>query len=126
PVGGDFDDWFELYNPGTNTVDLGGYYLSDTLTNKTQYAIPANVTIPPFGYLLVFADNNDGMDASGNLHVKFALSKSGEALGLFAPDGTLIDGVIFGPQTADVSQGRFPDGNTSVYAMTNPTPRAAN
>src|SRR5262249_33637750 len=35
PVGGDFDDWFELYNPGTNTVELAGYYLSDTLTNKT-------------------------------------------------------------------------------------------
>ena len=32
------------------------------------------------------------------------------AIALFAPDGTLIDGVTFGPQTTDVSQGRFPDG----------------
>ena len=34
PVGGKFDDWFELYNYGTNTVDLGGYYLTGTLTNN--------------------------------------------------------------------------------------------
>ena len=24
PADGDYEDWFELYNPGTNTVDLGG------------------------------------------------------------------------------------------------------
>lgn len=34
--------------------------------------------------------------------------------------------MTFGAQTADVSQGRFPDGTGPVYAMTNTTPRAAN
>src|SRR5262249_34356094 len=40
--------------------------------------------------------------------------------------GALIDAVTFGPQATDVSQGRFPDGATSIFFMTNPTPRLPN
>jgi hypothetical protein len=123
---GNFADWFELYNPGTNTVNLSGYFLSDTLTNTTQREIPGGTTIPAGGYLLVWADNSNEQLIAGDLHVKFSLSKNGEAIALFAPDGTLIDGVSFGPQTTDVSQGRFPDGKSAIYFMTNTTPRAAN
>ena len=54
------------------------------------------------------------------------MNRSGEAIGLFAPDGTLVDSVTFGSQTNDVSQGRFPDGVGPVAFMTIPTPRAAN
>jgi hypothetical protein len=58
--------------------------------------------------------------------VIFNLSASGEAFGLYAPDGTAVDKITFGAQTADVSQGRFPDGASSIYPMTNSTPRAPN
>ena len=123
-----FDDWFELYNPGTNAVDLAGYYLTDTLTNKFQYQIPAGYRIPPAGHLLVWADNEPGQNNTNllDLHVNFQLSKSGEALGLFAPDGTQIDAVTFGSQTTDVSEGRYPDGSPNIYSMPTPTPRSAN
>ncbi|MEY2410059.1 MAG: hypothetical protein QOF48_2729 [Verrucomicrobiota bacterium] len=128
PAGGLYQDWLELFNPGTNFVDLTGWFLSDTLTNATDWSIPSGTTIPPGGYLLVWADNEPGQNAPGaaDLHAGFSLAKGGEAVGLFSPDGTLVDGVAFGPQTGDVSQGRFPDGGTSVYAMSNTTPRAAN
>jgi len=42
-----YDDWFEIYNPGTNTVSLAGYYVTDNLTNKFQYQIPNGYTIAP-------------------------------------------------------------------------------
>ena len=130
PADGDFEDWFEIYNPGTNTVDLGGYYLTDNLTNQFQYRVPANghYTLPAGGYLLVWADNEPGQNTTNraDLHVNFALSKSGEAIGIFAADGTQIDAVTFGPQTSDVSQGRFPDGALNQVFMILPTPRAAN
>jgi hypothetical protein len=118
PSDGHFEDWFELYNPGTNDVDLGGYYLSDTLTNTTQSSIPAGTTIPAGGYLLVWAHGAPGENgpAVPDLHVGFSLSKKGEAIGLFAPDGTVIDGITFGQQISDVSQGRFPDGSSSIAA----------
>ncbi len=31
PADGNYEDWFELYNAGTGTVDLSGYTLTDTL-----------------------------------------------------------------------------------------------
>jgi hypothetical protein len=130
PLNGVLDDWFELYNPGTNAVDLGGYYLTDTLADKTQFLIPDNghYLVPAGGYCVVWADNNDSQNSTNRpeLHVNFALGKSGEAIGLFASDGTSIDAVNFGAQTSDVSQGRFPDGAANLHSMPAPTPEAAN
>jgi hypothetical protein len=60
------------------------------------------------------------------LHAGFRLSQNGEAIALFAPDGTLVDSVTFNGQTNNVSQGRWPDGNANLYFMSTPTPRAAN
>ncbi len=130
PADSNYEDWFEIYNPGTNTVDLGGYYLTDTLTNKTQFLIPNNghYVIAPHGYLLVWADNESGQNSTNraDLHASFALSKGGEAIGIFAADGTQIDAVIFGGQTSDVSEGRFPDGAANIVPFATETPRAAN
>jgi hypothetical protein len=58
--------------------------------------------------------------------VNFNLNKGGEAIGLFAADGTQIDAVTFGAQTSDVSEGRCPDGTASIVFLPTPTPRAAN
>lgn len=124
PADNDFEDWFEIYNPGTNIVDLGGYYLTDNLANKFQFLVPNNghYLIPPGGFLLVWADNETGQNNTNraDLHANFALSKGGEAIGIFAADGTQIDAVTFGAQTTDVSQGRFPDGSAHILSMTIP------
>ncbi len=130
PVGGKFDDWFELYNYGSNTMDLGGYYLTGTLTDKTKFLIPDThqYLVPPHGFLLVWADNGIGSNSTNRpeLHVNFKLSKSGDAIGLFAPDGTTIDALSFGTQTTDVSEGRFPDGAENLFFMPMPTPQTNN
>ena len=128
PADGDYEDWFELYNPGSNAVSLAGYFLTDTLTNKFKYEIPAGYSIPAHGYLLVWADNETGQNNSSqpDLHANFNLAKSGEAIGLFTPDGILIDSVTFGGQTTDISMGRFPDGNGTFLLLTNSTPGTAN
>lgn len=130
PVGGKFDDWFELYNYGTNTVDLGGYYLTGTLTNKTKFPIPntQQYRVPPNGFFLVWADNSSGSNSTNQpgLHVNFKLSKLGDAIGLFAPDGTAIDALTFGTQMPDQSQGRFPDGSAEIFSMPTATPQTNN
>jgi len=43
---GSYPDWTELYNPGSETVDLGGLYLTDDLADPTQFQINSGVTIP--------------------------------------------------------------------------------
>jgi hypothetical protein len=123
--GNKFDDWFELYNYGSNTVNLAGYYLTDTLTNQFQFQIPTGYTIPPHGFLLVWADKKTPT-GSGDLHVNFKLSKSGEALGLYGSDGNPIDFVTYGVQTDDVSEGRYPDGAPNLIFMPTATPRTNN
>ncbi len=130
PVGGKFDDWFELYNFGTNVVDLGGYYLTGTLTNKTKFMIPNNqhYLISPKNFFLVWADNLSGSNSlsRSELHVNFKLSKAGDAIGLFAGDGTTVDALTFGVQVTDVSQGRYLDGAPNIFNMTTPTPQSNN
>jgi hypothetical protein len=123
-----FDDWFELYNPGPADADLSGFYLTDTLTNKTKFRIPNGYSVPAGGFLLVWADSAPNLNdpQRPELHVNFSLARGGEALGLFAPDGTQVDAVLFGPQTDDVSQGRFPNGVGTVHFFQNPTPGAPN
>ncbi|HVY70283.1 MAG TPA: lamin tail domain-containing protein, partial [Verrucomicrobiae bacterium] len=127
PAGGAFDDWFELYNAGADAVDLRDYTLTSNLATPAMFTIPSGYVIPPGGYLLVWADKTPKASTNGDLHVNFKLSKDGEQIGLFAPNGKLLDSVTFGPQTNDVSQGRFPDGtgDPTTFFET-PTPRAAN
>ena len=83
PADGEFKDWFEIYNASTNAIDLGGYYLTDDLTRKTQFRVPANgqYVIPAQGFLLVWADNLVNLNAGVNtdLHVNFALKQIGRA-----------------------------------------------
>ncbi len=123
-----FDDWIELYNPTAVAANLGGYYLTDNLANTNKFRIPDGFVVPAFGYRLVWADNqavlNDG--SPQDLHVDFQLAAAGESIGLFAPDGTVIDALNFGAQSANISMGRFPDATAQYYFMPQPTPRAAN
>jgi hypothetical protein len=130
PADNDYEDWFELYNPSATAMDLGGYYLTDTLTNKFQYQVPNNhqYVVPPHGFLLVWADNEAKQNATNraDLHVNFKLDKEGEAIGLFGADGNPVDYVTLGPQASDVSMGRYPDGGASIYRLTRPTARTNN
>jgi hypothetical protein len=124
---GDYEDWFELHNAGSEVADLTGYKLTDTLTNTAKFTIPAGYDSSG-GYLLVWADEETGQCIPGSdLHVNFKLALDGEEIGLYAPDGTLVDSVIFGQQTNDVSYGRFPDGAaTALVFLDASTPRAEN
>ena len=128
PGTGKYDDWFELFNPSGTPADLTGYYLTDTLSNPFQFQIPAGYIVPTNSFLLVWADNKPSANSTNSpyLHVPFKLDKSGEAIGLFAPDGTAIDAVVFGAQTSNVSEGRYPDGGALRLFMPAPSPNAPN
>ncbi|MFW9831504.1 MAG: lamin tail domain-containing protein, partial [Candidatus Thorarchaeota archaeon] len=119
---GDYPDWIELYNSGTESVDLSGMYLTDDLTNP-KWQFPAGTIIEPNGFLVVWADNTL---YSQSTHASFGLNATGEEIGLFANDEeTLIDSITFGAQDDDISFGRFPDGSPS-WSFLIPTPGAPN
>ncbi|MCB2380503.1 lamin tail domain-containing protein, partial [Hymenobacter sp. BT635] len=127
---GEVDDWIEIYNSGNQAVNIGGLYLTDVLTNLIKYQIPttnpALTTIPAKGFLRLWADSQP---AQGVLHLGFGLGKGGEAIGLAQMIGstpTQLDSYTFGPQTDDVSVGRFPDGSTTFRTFFAPTPGSTN
>jgi hypothetical protein len=129
PATGGYDDWFELYNAETNAIDLSGYYLSDDPENWTQYEIPNGCVIPPKGFLLIWADNNPtttNLVMPTDVHVNFALSRGGESIGLFGPDGSIVDLVEFGSLATDLSEGRYPDGGANIRFLRQPTPGRTN
>lgn len=126
---GEYEDWIELYNSGDTAIDLAGMYLTDDLDNPTAWRFPLNrpaeTTIPPRGYLIVWADEDVG-DSPG-LHAGFKLSGEGEEIGLFNSDGVQrIDAISFGRQFPNLSYGRWPNGGQEWRFFPQPTPAAAN
>ncbi len=55
---GDFNDWIELYNAGSNTVDLSGYSISDDPSDPLKFLIRSG-TIEAGKHQLIFANGND-------------------------------------------------------------------
>ncbi len=62
-------------------------------------------------YQVFIADESPFMGAD---HTSFKLSASGESIGLFGPDGALLDGVTFGPKVVGVSKALFLTGAAAL------------
>ncbi|HEY0977931.1 MAG TPA: CotH kinase family protein [Flavobacteriales bacterium] len=105
---GQYEDWIELFNTTSASVDLSGYGLSDDGTDPFKWTIPSGINIGANGYLVLWADEDidDGWS-----HADFKLSASGEELWLTNPAGEVVDQVIFGPQQADLGYARIPNGS---------------
>lgn len=103
---GDYDDWIELYNNGSEELNLTGYYLSDDAADPFQWNFP-DTTIMAGEYLIIWADD-DG-DQEG-LHANFKLSASGEAIVLSDNNMNLLDEVSYLQQKPDTTTGRFENG----------------
>ncbi len=124
----DYSDWIEIYNDSSGAIDIGGYFLTDNLSNPTKWKFPLETIIDGKGYLILWADGYESSKSSyfRDLHLNFSLSKDGEEIGLFSPDGTLIDSISYNTQLSDVSFGRQPDGGRSWFYFGESTPRSSN
>ena len=83
---GDEEDWIEIYNAGTNAVNLAGWRLTDTTNDLSKWVFPS-VTLASNAYLVVFASNKSRN--VGELHTNFRLSENGEYLALIRSNGTV-------------------------------------
>jgi len=113
---GEFDDWVELYNNTTTSMNLNGYYLSDDPNDLMKYQFP-NVTIDGNGFLVIWLD---GDPLQQGLHADFKLSATGEELLLINSNLQIVDKVVFGNQTTDMSYARVPNG-TGLFSQVTPT-----
>jgi hypothetical protein len=121
PLFSEYSDWLELYNAGTSEVNIKGYYLSDNPEEPRKWEIPVDNLISSGGYMLFWAD-----DVDGGTHTNFRLSRSGEFLGLYDPDGNVVDSITFGYQEDDISFGRLLTDLQQWVFFDEPTPGTAN
>jgi hypothetical protein len=112
---GEFDDWIELYNISSLSIDISGYFLSDDKDNFSKWKFPEGTSIPGSGYLIVWADQDTSQTG---LHTNFKLSSKGEEVRLYSPDGILRDKVSFPEQSLELSYSRNPDGTGSFIWQT--------
>ena len=82
------DDWFEIYNPDSMPVHLGGLYLTDDPSpgGQTKFQIPQLSFVPATGWVLYQAS---GQTNRGRNHVNFTLDVQGEALRIYSSSLTL-------------------------------------
>jgi len=104
---GEFEDWTELYNNSSSSIDLSGYFLSDNATNLIKWEFPQGTIIDGQGYLIVWADEDGSQEG---LHANFKLSKNGEAVYLVNQNEEIADQVVFGTQETDQGFAREPNG----------------
>lgn len=120
--GGAYSDWIEIYNAGSQPVNLTGYTLSDSGATWTflQGIVQAK------GYLLVWASDKNKVAKDGQLHTNFKLSASGEEVVLKSPNGTIIDSITYLSLADDQSYGRITDGASKFEIFSKATPGTAN
>ncbi|MFO7669615.1 MAG: lamin tail domain-containing protein [Bacteroidales bacterium] len=123
----EYDDWIELYNSGNEPLDIGGLFLSDSLSDPYVYRIsseyPDSTTIPGRGFIVLWADNSEDQ---GIMHIGFKVSKSGEQIGLFGYLGEVIDTVSFPCISPNLSWGRVSDADIVWTILPAPTPLRSN
>jgi spore coat protein CotH len=105
--------FIELYNRTEGAVDVGGWWVVDSLGLRCQ--IPAPRFLDP-GALLLIQD----------VALGFPISLSGR-YALVEPDGvTWVDGMNPKPGPIGASFGRFPDGDEDDFVLPSPTPGGPN
>ncbi len=123
-------DVIELYNPGTNDVNIGGWYLTDDPTRPKKYQIPANTVITAGAYAL-FDESQFNTGLNG-----FSLESDGDEVYLFSALGGLLsgyahgfsygaaqNGVTFGRYVNSQGEEHFVAQSASTLGATNSLPR---
>lgn len=114
------DEWIEIYNPSSKSVDLTGWILKSfkikngILTADTPEIIFSTKSIDPFGYLLLERTNDNVVsDIKADLIFTGSLNNNGEILELRDNQGQLQDKVGNLNQDNTISSWYAGENNTS-------------
>ncbi len=123
------DDWIELYNTTDEDIDLEGMFLTDRSEKPEKYQITAKGTkastiIPAHGYKVIWCSKRE---TDSELHANFKLdNEDGIVIRLMAKDRSWADSIVYCTHNGDQTVGRYPDGGSQVYLMTQPTIQKSN
>lgn len=93
---GDLSDWIEIYNAGSERIDLSNYALSDNEEKLSKWFFPQGAFIDPGQYYVVFCSGKDRAGTeTGFPHTNFGLSAEGETVTISNALGQLVDRVQY-------------------------------
>jgi hypothetical protein len=117
-------DFIELYNPASLPTNIGNGYLTDNPVEWPDRSQIRQLTFVAAGGYTVF--KADGDIDQGPDHLDFKLAATQGEIGLFDSALNLIDNIVYGSQSSDVSEGRTPNGASTIVLFNQPTPGAPN
>lgn len=121
----EYNDWIELYNSSSTTVNLSGYYISDNINNPTKFQIPSG-TVPANGFTRVFCSGR-GIVNGVWIHANFKLTQcKSEEIVLSNPSGAIVDSVTIRRHQLEHSWGRSSDGAATWSVFKIPTSNTSN
>ena len=125
------EDWIELYNSSEESIDLGGYFLSDKADNIDKWEIPAGIVIPAKGYVVFWCSGRDetlNVDGEEGHHTNFKLqqTKGNEVLVFSTPDLEVIDEIPLEITLVEHSWARVDDGSDEWRVCTQPSFKSTN
>ena len=127
-------DFIELFNPTTNAVDVGGWFLTDDPAVPKKFRIPNDTLITPLGYV-VFTETN--FNATPGTNNSFSFNAHGDDAYLFSGDvntnltgydhgfsfEAAIDGETFGRFVISTGEAHFPGQIAPTPGTPNAGPR---
>ena len=113
-------DWIELYNAGTEVIDLSGYGVSDNLRDLHKFVFPKDTSIAPGEYKILYATTAEEQSENSAFCTNFGLSKSGDFLFITDPYYGIVTQMEIPPLYTDVSYVRESDGTYGFCAVPSP------
>jgi hypothetical protein len=120
---GKTEDWIELYNSGSSSVNLQGYALSDGGGDKWYFP---NTSIAPYSFKIIVASGDD-VYSGGLYHTDFKIGNDEKTIMLYDVSGQVVDECIrVHNLQVNHSFGRSPDGGANWCYFDAATPNASN
>lgn len=124
-------EWIELYNSGTESIDLSGYKFFEANSNHGLTLEEGDKNISPSGYAVIVQDKvkfkTDYPNFSGSIfRASFSLNNEGEALSIKDPDLNVVDSYSYLSTTGGVGDGKSLQKVSGTWVSGAPTPGAVN
>ena len=116
PAEGGFD-FIEIFNPGAQEVNIGGFILQDDKGETEQYIIPEGTVIAANGIICFSQAQKENPDGS----FTFGLSSKGDKVTFLDKQGKKIDQVEIPAMEKGTSYARIPNGAASWQVCNTPT-----
>ncbi len=121
------DEFVELFNPDTETVDISAWTLEDSV--KVRHEFPAGTILGANGILVVFGGGDPvlpGIDWQVASTGSLSLNNTSDAVILRDPLGVIIDQIAYGSEAGhNQSLTRAPEGSINPLIQHTLLPEAA-